>query len=119
MASKAEIRDRVGAALGLIRLNQQLKNQDKVRIEIAYDEEYQKLKIEGLATWSISSDCPSAISPYMEGLIANNCLMTYGVPQERYDRIKRAVGNNGEIAMREIRKIVNIDYVSQDEPCDF
>lgn len=54
MATKAETRDRAATDLGILRLNQSLQHQDKVRVEAGYDEVHADLKEEGLATWARS-----------------------------------------------------------------
>jgi hypothetical protein len=119
MATKAQVRDRAANDLGLLRLNQSLQAQDATRIESAYTEVYAQLKAEGMALWSSTADIPSAVVPYIVALMADNCLGTYGVSPERYQRIKLAAGDDGEIAKRAIRKYLSPDYPSMDNPTDY
>lgn len=77
MATEAEVRDRAANDLGMLRLGQSLQNQDKVRIETAYDEVYEQLKEEGLATWASDGSIPTKLVPHVAILIAHNCLNTY------------------------------------------
>ena len=110
MTPYEQIRDRAGADLGILRLNQQLQDQDKVRSESAYKEVYAQLKKEGLATWPYDENVPDEVVPYVVSLVAENCLATYGVSDKRYQRIKVEAAR----AMAEIRKNLAIDYVSED-----
>lgn len=115
MATKAEIRDRAASDLGRLRLGQSLQNQDKVRIEAAYDEVYDALKDEGLTIWASDGEVPTRCVPHVVALVADNCLNTYGVSPERFQRIKMAVAN----AEREIRRFVAAPHESLDEPTDY
>ena len=115
MATKAQVRDRAAADLGILRLNQSLQSQDTTRIEAAYDEVYAQLKKDGLAVWASTAAVPDEITPHMAALVADNCLGTYGVSPERFQRIKSASLG----AKREIRALVAPDYVSQDEATDY
>ncbi len=115
MATKAELRDRAANDLGLLRLGQALQAQDVTRIEAAFDEVYADLGTEGLNVWSSSGSCPAALNPHVAALMADNCLNTYSVSVERYQRIKAASG----MAKREIRRLVTPEYESVDEPTDY
>ena len=114
MATKQDIRDRAAFDLGILRLNQQLQNQDKTRIESAYAEVYDSLKLEGLATWPIEGTVPDAVTPYVVALVAKNCLGSYGVSDKRYQRIQVAATE----ALPEIRKNTVTNYISA-EPMDY
>lgn len=115
MATKAETRDRAAQDLGRLRVGQSLQDQDKVRIEAAYDEVYDQLKEEGLNTWASDGDCPDAVAPHLAALVADNCLNTYGAPPERYQRIKLAAA----VAIREIRRHVTPEWESLEDPTDY
>lgn len=88
MATKAQIRDRAAHDLGILELNQSLQSQDDTRISSAYDEVYAALKRKGLATWSSNGTVPNELTPYVAALVAENCLSTYSVSQERFARVK-------------------------------
>lgn len=119
MATKEEIRDRAANDLGLLRLGQSLQSQDDVRISAAYDEVHAKLVKDGLAVWASTGDCPAELVPHVVSLVCLNCMNTYPVSTERSQRILLMSGPNGEIARREISKLVTPDYPSQSEPTDF
>lgn len=119
MATKSELRDRAAQDLGKLRLNGTLQDQDKTRIEAAYDEVYDELKDKGLATWVSDGDVPSRLVPYVSGLMALNCLLTYSVSQERQAAIYRVVGVDGNLGRLKIRELTTPKYVSDDSPEDF
>lgn len=120
MATAAEIRNRAGNDLGLLRLNQSLQAQDSTRITSAYAEVYAALKKEGLATWAYAGAVPDELVPHVVAMVANNCLNTYGVSADRYTRIKAAAGTkDDEIARAAIRRLATPDYSSQDDATDY
>lgn len=115
MATAAEIRDRAASDLGMLMIGQSLQAQDATRITSGYTEVYAALKKEGLATWASTAAVPDELVPYVVALVADNCLNTYGVSTERYNRIKLIVAS----ALREIRKLVAPDYASSDDAVDY
>ena len=117
--TKNEIRDRAANDLGLLRLGQDLDAQNSTRILAGYDEIYQQLKKDGLAIWASTASVPAEIAPYMIALVALNCVATFGVSDKRVERIVLTAGIDGELAKKQIRKIVTADFVSQDEPVDY
>ena len=114
-STKAEIRNRVGEDLDLIQLGQSLVYKDQVRIEKAYDEVYAQLKKKGLATWATSDGVPDELTPHVAALMADNCLNTYSVPNDRYVRIKNAVSE----ALPQIRELITPDHDDQTSAVDF
>lgn len=119
MATKSEVRNKAASMLGILRLNQSLQDQDATRIEEAYDEVYEDLKKEGIATWASTAEVPTAVVPHMVAYVAYNCLSTYNVPVDKYNRILNKAGLNGDNAKREIRRLVNPQYVSQENAVDY
>lgn len=118
--TKAQVRDRVGSDyLGILRLGQDLQPQDDTRISDAFDEVYEQLKKDGLATWASTASVPAAIVPHMVVLIAQQCQATYSLSLPRQALILQDAGANGEGAKKEIRKLASQDYSSQDEPVGF
>lgn len=117
--TKAQIRDRAATELGRLKLGQSLQNQDKVRIEEAYDEVYADLKSDGLNTWASTGSVPDELVPFVSGLVALRCANTYGVSVERFNRIAAVVGTDGERGKREIRRLVTPRHESMEEPTDF
>ena len=119
MATKAETRDRAATDLGILRLNQSLQHQDKVRVEAGYDEVHADLKEEGLATWALTGSVPTKLVPHVVNLIVLNCSGTYPLSVERMERLLLKTGQNGELAKREIRKLITPDHESLEEPSDY
>ena len=118
--TKAEVRNRVGSDfLGILRLGQPLQSQDDTRISDAYDEVYEQLKKDGLATWASTASVPAAIVPHMVALIAQQCQGTYSLSLPRQALLLQAAGINGENAKSEIRKLASQDFSSKDDPVDF
>ncbi len=118
--TKAEVRNRAASDyLGLLRLGQSLKPDDDTRITSAYDEVYEQLKKDGLATWTSTASVPAQIVPYMAVLIAQNCQGVFGISAARKAEILLDAGENGENARTQIRKLASQDYASQDEPVDY
>lgn len=115
MATQAETRDLAGNELGMLRLGQSLQAQDATRIETARTQVYAQLKKDGHAIWASTAAIPDELVPHVVALIAENCLGTYGVSTERYQRIK----SSAVVARREIPKLTAPDYVSQDSATDY
>lgn len=118
--TKSEVRDRAASDyLGLLRFGQSLQPQDDTRISAAYDEVYEQLKKDGLATWASTASVPAQIVPFMVVLVAQNCQGGFGISAARKAEILLDAGENGENARTQIRKLASQDYASQDEPVDF
>lgn len=117
--TKAEIRDRAANELGKLRLGQSLQHPDKVRIESAYDEVYADLQNEGLNTWALTGKVPDKLVPYVSTLVALHCANTYGLSQARFQRIVAMTGPRGELAKREIRRLVTPAYEGVEDPTDY
>ena len=116
MATKAEIRNRVANDyLGILPLGQTLQHQDKARIEEGYQEVYEYLKSQKLATWAFAASVPDILVPYVVAMVADNVKNTYGVSDDRFIRITAS----SAVAESEIRKIVLPEYISQEQPNDF
>lgn len=115
MATIAEVRDRAANDLGMLRLGQSLQSQDSTRITSGYNEVYQQLKVDGLATWTSTGDIPTELVPFVAALVADNCLNTYSASNDRYVRIKAAAA----AAPKAIAKLVTNYQTSQDNPTDF
>jgi hypothetical protein len=115
MATVAEVINRAGNDLGILRLNQSLQSQDSARITAAYNEVYERLKLKGVAIWASTADVPNVLVPYVVAMICESCLGTYAVSPERFQRIKLEAST----AMGNINALAMPDYVSQDEPVDY
>lgn len=117
--TKAQVRDRAAEELGRLRVGQALQSQDNTRISAAYDEVYADLKAEGLNTWPSTGSVPDELVPFVSALVALRCTGTYGVSQQRLQRIVLVTGQDGERAKREIRRLVTPLHQSMEEPTDF
>lgn len=118
--TKAEIIKRVASDyLGILRLGQPLQAQDDTRISSAYDEVYEQLKDEGLATWASTASVPAAIVPFVVGLVAQQCQGTYSLSLPRQSLILQVTGIDGDNAKSRIRKLASASYASQEEAVDF
>ncbi len=114
-----QIRDRAGSDLGLLRLGQSLQSQDATRITQAYAEVYARLVKEGIAVWASTGNVPDEVAPYVIALVCANCLSTYGVSKDRYERIIQTCGPDGLLVMQRIRELMKAKFVSQDEAKDY
>ena len=110
MATKAEVRQRVGENLGLVPIGQTLESQDQMRIDAAYVEVYEHLKEKGLATWASTGDVPTKLVPSFCLLIAQKLLISYSVPESRYLRINTDAGIDGTVALRLLAELSIQEY---------
>lgn len=119
MATKEEVRQRVGEDLGLVPVGQALESQDQIRIDATYGEMYARIKEKGLAAWAATGDVPERIVPYFSLLIEEKLLTSYSVPESRHIRIKTDAGQDGAIAMLKLAEMVVQEHESVDSPQDF
>lgn len=119
MATKAEMRQRIGEDLGIVPIGQSLEAQDQARIDSAYDEAYARLKEAGIAGWALSGDVPERIVPYFCLLVEEKLLTSFSVPESRNLRIKTSAGEDGVVALQKIAGLTVQEYVSTDELQDF
>ena len=115
MATKATIRDRAANELGLLPVGQSLASQHSTRLETAYDEVYAQLKVEGLNVWASDASCADELTPHVVALVAFNCLNTYPVSGDRYQRITFTASQ----AVSRIKALVTPEYESIEEPTDY
>lgn len=119
MATKAQIRQRVGEDLSLVPVGQTLESQDQARIDATFDEVYERLKEKGLATWASTADVPTKLVPYFVLLMEEKLLTSYSVPESRYVRIKSDAGLDGALAMAQLAELAVPDYDSTANEVDF
>lgn len=120
MATVAEVVERAANELGILAVGQTLPAHHNTRITAAYNEIYGVLKSEGLAVWDSNGTIPNEVVPMLSMLMADACSNTYGVSNDRYTRIKNAVGGeDGDKAKRAIRKIIATEYVSMADPVGY
>lgn len=119
MKSKDAIIQSVGEDLALVPVGQDIEDQDKTRIQATYEQCYDRLKEEGVATWAAESDVPDRVVPFLTVMICERLLTTYSVPEARYIRIKNDAGQDGENAIRLIREVVLPDYDSTTDATDY
>ena len=117
MATITQLRNRAAGMLGRHRSGQAINNQLKTDLDQAYSEVYADLKKDRLTIWSSAANTviPDDVTPWVAALMAFNATDTYGVSDERFNRIvaKR------NIAKREIRRLVTPDYESLSDPTDY
>lgn len=111
--NKANVIKRAGNLLGILRIGQALPADKNLRLEQAYDEVYDQLNSENIAIWD--AEVPDRVVPHVVALMALNACDDVGVSPARYQRI---VGK-ANVALREIRKQAQPEYVSNDDPEDF
>ncbi len=119
MASKAEIRQRVGEDLGLVPIGQALESQDQSRIDATYDELYARLEEEGLAAWASDGDVPARLVPYVCLLMSEKLLTSYSVPESRNVRIKTDAGADGMVAFAKLSRLIIQNYASLEDNADY
>lgn len=120
MATRAEIRARALQVLGVVRIGQSAKAEDDTEIGTAYDELYEKLKKEGLATWVLTGNVPLELAPHVVRLVAlSRTDGTYPISNDRLQRLVLQTGQNGELSLREIRRLTTTKHESLEEPRDF
>lgn len=119
MATKAEVRQRIGEDLGSVSMGQDLEAQDQARIDDAIEEAYERLKEKGLASWAFSGEVPTRIVPYFCLLIEEKLLISFSVPESRSVRIKQTAGEDGMLALAKIAEMAIQEYDSTDGVQDF
>lgn len=119
MATKAEVRQRVGEELGLVPIGQDLESQDQARIDATFDEQYERIKEKGLAAWPAAGPVPTRMVPYFCLLMEEKLLTSYSVPESRNLRIKQDAGDNGELALRRLAEMIVQEHESLDDVTDF
>lgn len=119
MATKEEVRQRVGENLGIVPVGQDLENQDKNRIDMTFDEVYERLKEKGLATWASTAEVPTKLVPYFALMMEEKLLISYSVPDSRTVRIKSDAGPDGEEAMNKLAELAIPEYESTEGPQGF
>lgn len=114
-----EMVQRVGEDLSLVPIGQALESQDSLRIQASYNEVYDRIKNKGYAIWPLAGDIPNAIVPYLALIIEEKLLVSYSVSEARYNRIKMAAGENGEIALTQLGEAVLNEYDSIEDNEDY
>ena len=117
--TKAEMRQRVGEDLAIVPIGQTLESQDQTRIDATYDEIYERLKEKGLATWASSASVPTELVPYFALMMEEKLLISYSVPESRYNRIKLEAGEDGNLAIANISELVTPEYESIEDETGF
>ena len=119
MATKAEVRQRVGEDLGLVPTGQALEAQDQNRIDATYTEMYELAKEKGLAAWPSAGPIPDKCVPSFCLLMCSRLLTSYSVPESRYVRIISEAGADGGIALQKLGAAVVPEYESHSDPADY
>ena len=85
------------------------------RVGDSYDRVYAELKNSGQATWASDGEIPDELAPHVEALMAFEAADSFFVSDGRYMRILA----KEKAARREIRRLVQPDYESLDDPVDY
>jgi len=113
--AKTGIKQRALEDLAVIMIGEPAQSQDDIRIDLAYNEVYEDLKVLGLATWGINGYVPNGLVPHVVALVAWNAVDSYGVSPARYQRIQLKAAS----AKREISLLTVPKHESLEEPRDF
>jgi hypothetical protein len=119
VATKAEIRQRVAEDLSLVAIGQPIQSQDAARIDISYNEAYERLKEEGLAMWASTADVPDKVAAYYILLMEHNIARSYGTSDARYQRILPEAGPDGELALKRMARLLTPVYQSTESYQDY
>lgn len=119
MATKAEVRQRVGEDLGLVPIGQTLEAQDQARIDACFGEMYARLKEKSIATFPSTGPVPDALVPSFCLLMASHLLTSYSVPESRFIRISNDAGPSGSLALNMISSLAFPEYESHDDVADY
>lgn len=119
MATKAEVRQRVGEDLALVPIGQDLESQDQARIDATFCEVFEKLKEKGLASFPSTGPVPTKIVPYFCLLMEQTLATSYSIPDNRFLRITTAAGPDGMLALGKLAEMALQEYTSTDTPQDF
>ncbi len=119
MATKAEVRQRVGEDLGLVPIGQTLEAQDQIRIDATYAEVYQVAKEKGLAAWASAGPIPDKCVPSFCLLMSAKLLTSYSVPESRFLRISGEAGPDGMLAWMKLGAVAVPEYESHNEVADY
>jgi hypothetical protein len=117
--NKADVVQRVGEDLAVTPIGQALQSQDEARITAAFLEIYERLKKKGLATWAYTAEVPTELVPSLSLMIAEKLLISYSVPELRYNRIKAEAGPNGRSAELALAELIDNAYESVNDVTDY
>ena len=96
--SATEIRNRAAWALGVKAVNVTLDAAIAADLDNAYLEMYAELEGDQLTRWASTQDVPNKYVRAMVTLVAWARINEYPLDQDRYDRLIRAAGPEGERA---------------------
>lgn len=119
MATKEEVRQRVGEDLGLVPIGQTLEAQDQNRIDACFAETYERLKDRGLAIFPAAGPVPTNLVPSFCLLMCSRLLISYSVPESRYIRISNEAGPDGTLALGILSGFVSQAYESNSSVEDY
>lgn len=119
MATKAEIRQRVGEDMCIVPIGQALENQDQARIDATFDETYERLKEKGLATWASTAEVPTELVPYFTLMMCEKLSNSYSLPEKKLIQLKTAAGPDGNAAMANIAELVTPEYEDTEDEAGF
>lgn len=114
MATLTELKAKAAYKLALSTVGQALSAADNTQMTQAYNETYKELVTLGLATWASAGPIPDSVVDYVADIMAWKRADVYATP-EIYQRCEQRYS----IAERNIRRMVEPEYESADDPEDF
>lgn len=115
MATLAQLYQRTGFKLGIIRAEESLSAEDGDLIGQTYEGLHDQLLTEGLMTWGVTDDVPEWSTPIMVEMLAAMLVDEFSVEEPRRTRIK-IEGDLGKSpvssAERRLRRQVASPYIS-------
>lgn len=115
MASLSQVRENALGLLGAIDIGGSVSTADDNRMSVAYSKVYAEMKDSGLAVWVDTDAVPDKITMHIEALMAYEAMDEYNVSDRIYARVTAKEAK----ARREIRRLVQPDYESTEQPVDY
>lgn len=110
----ADLYQRTGAKLGILRADESLSAEDGDLIGDSYTSLHDQLLSEGLVTWGVDESVPDWAAPIMEEMLAAMLVDQFGLEEPRRS-VLRAEGIFGNApispAERRLRRQLSLPYV--------
>jgi hypothetical protein len=110
----ADLYQRTGAKLGILRADESLSAEDGDLIADTYASLHDQLLSEGLATWGVSDAVPDWVAPILVELLAAMLVDQFGIEEPRRSALRaEGVLGNAPVspAERRLRRQLSLPYV--------